>query len=180
MAPTLGGARRAGLLVAADLALLLVLLVVDGGGWLDPRLLLHFPAFAVGLPLSRALLPGEGDPGRVLFRSIALLGVLFGVAIALSLPVPLHQFDSLRVLPLATIVPLLILVVAMRWLEGRTIPNGLHRPLFQAWTEAARSLSFSSPGLLLPFLLLIGVPLIALLSWWGPCAYDRVLRFLRV
>ncbi|MFM7731896.1 MAG: acyltransferase family protein [Cyanobium sp.] len=193
LAPALGGPRRAGLLVAAGLALLVGLLDGFGGGWLDPRLPLYFPAFAVGLLLSRRLLPGEGDPGRGPFRWIAPLGLLSAVAIALSLPVPLHQFESLRVLPLATIVPLLILVVAMRWLEGRTIPNGLqaisygsyfmyllHRPLFQALNAAAHALCLSSPGQLLSFLLLVGLPLIVLLSWWGQCAYDRVLRFLRV
>jgi peptidoglycan/LPS O-acetylase OafA/YrhL len=194
LALALGGPRRAVLLVAAALALSVGLLAGWAGGRVDPRLVLYLPAFATGLLLSPALLPGDGGRPGGLWVRLAPLALLAAGAIALTLPVPRHQLDSsLSALPLATIVPLLILVAATRWLEGRSLPRWLqvtsgasyfiylfHRPLYQGLLAIVTSRSMAQPAWLWLFLLAIGVPLIVSLSWWGQWLYDRCLRALGI
>lgn len=175
----------------AAVALLVALLDGLAGGSVDPRLVLYLPAFAIGLLLSSTLLCDQDERRSGPLIRLAPLALLAAGAIALSLPVPPHQFDSLRVLPLATIVPLLILVAATRWLEGRTIPSWLkaissasyfmylfHRPLFHWLLEAVPGVATDQPPWLLAYLLGIGVPLIIWICWWGQWLYDRSLRAL--
>ncbi len=111
---------------------------------------------------------------------------------ALSLLISNHQLDtSLGAVPLALIVPALIVVVATRGLQGRTLPGWLrsissasyfmylfHRPLFLGGLAIANALQAPQPGGTLLVLLAGGVPMIAWISWWGQRLYDRGLRSL--
>jgi peptidoglycan/LPS O-acetylase OafA/YrhL len=186
----LAGNRLAGFLPAAALALLLW----GSGGGIDPRLGLYFPAFATGLLLSADLLPADGGQPQGPLIRLGPLAVIAAAAIAFSLPIPGRRLDSsLHALPLVTLVPLLILVVASRWLQGRTIPGWLratstasyfiyllHRPLFLELKAAAAGMAVVNPGWLLVYLLLFGVPVISWISWGGQWLYDRSLRALGV
>jgi peptidoglycan/LPS O-acetylase OafA/YrhL len=192
VARLLGGGRKGGLLLALATALPLALGVGFGGERLDPRMLLYFPAFATGLLLSAGLLSGDGDQAWGPLRRRVPLLLLAAAAVVLSLPVSGHKLDSsLRTLPLATLVPVLIVVVASRGLQGRTIPAWLratssasyfiylfHRPLFHWLTAAVAGWPVPHSGWLLLYLLAVGVPLIVWLCWWGQRLYDRSLHSL--
>jgi peptidoglycan/LPS O-acetylase OafA/YrhL len=186
--------RRRLLASGLALALLLLLLLLNGfaGERVDPRLALYFPAFATGLLLSAQLLPGETDrrPGPLI--QLLPLVALAIAAVTLSLSVPDGKIDtSPWAIPLATIVPALVMVSANRWLRGRTIPGWLratssasyflyllHRPLFEGLQALAHWLQATTAGGQLLLLLVFGVPLIARISWWAQRLYDRFLRAL--
>jgi peptidoglycan/LPS O-acetylase OafA/YrhL len=186
-----GSRPQAQLLIGACLTVTLGVLARHPGG-LDPRILLYFPAFAVGLLLSGELL-GHGDgPAPLRSRGLALLAALAPVAVAVSLGVHGHAIEtSLRALPMATLLPALLVVVSCRRLRGWSLPGWLratssasffiyllHRPLLKGLRAAAAGLEPAHPWWLLVVLLTLGVPLIVGLSWWGQRLYDRALRAL--
>lgn len=159
-------------------------------GGLDPRILLYFPAFAVGLLLSGELLGHADARGPLHSRGLALLTALVLVALTISLGVQGRAIEtSLRSLPMAALVPALLVVVTCRRLRGWSLPGWLqatstasffmyllHRPLLKGLKAAAAGLEPAHPWWLLLVLLVVGVPLIAGLSWWGQRLYDRALR----
>lgn len=189
-----GSEAKALLLLASGLALALLLLHGFAGERVDPRLALYFPAFALGLLLSAQLIPGDAGrrPGPLI--RLLPLAALAVAAVALSLPVPGGKLEtSPWAIPLATIVPALVVLGTNRWLRERTIPGWLpaissasyfmyllHRPLFQGLQAAVHGLQVTTPAGQLLVLVVFGVPLIAWISWWAQRLYDLCLRALGV
>lgn len=161
-------------------------------GDLDPRVLLYFPAFAVGLLLSGPLLGGASarHPGRS--RGTALLGALSVAALALSLGIPDKAMEtSLRALPMATLVPAWLVVLTSSRLRDCSLPGWLqttstasfflyllHRPVLEGVKAAAVGLDLTRPWWLLLALLVLSIPPIVGLSWWSQRLYDRSLKAL--
>jgi len=184
-----GSRQQAHLMLGGCLALGLGVLARLLGG-LDPRLLLYFPAFAAGLLLSGPLLGSADGRSPLGSRDLALLGGLSVVALALSLGVPDRAMEtSLHALPMATLVPAWLVVFTSSRLGDWSLPGWLqatstasffmyllHRPLLKGLKAAAAGLEPAHPWWLLLVLLVIGVPLIVGVSWWGQRLYDRALR----
>ena len=155
---------------------------------LDPRFSLYFPAFATGLLLSVPLL----DPQRGAFSRShrAVLLALAAAAVAFTFGVEGHDFEtSLRSLPMAMIVPALVVLACTRRWHGLALPGWLqavsyasyfmylfHRPILRLVTETAVGHSVPQPWPLLGILLALGMPLVVAISWWGQRLYDQSLK----
>ena len=167
------------------LALVLLVRLCPG---LDPRFTLYFPAFATGLLLSAPLL----DPQRRALTRLQRLGLLVvAVAtVALTVGVAGRDFEtSLRSLPMATLLPALLVLGSTRRWQGLNLPGWLqavsyasyfmylfHRPILRIVTDTAVGLSAPQPWILLLILGAVGMPLVVAISWWGQRLYDQSLK----
>jgi hypothetical protein len=111
-------------------------------------------------------------------------------AVALTFGVEGRDFEtSLRSLPMATIVPaLVVLARTSRW-HGLALPGWLqavsdassfmvlfHRPILRLVTDTAVSHAVPRQWPLLGILLTLGMPLVVAISWWGERLYDQSLK----
>jgi peptidoglycan/LPS O-acetylase OafA/YrhL len=174
-------------LVGGCSVLALVLLVWLCPG-LDPRFALYFPAFATGLLLSAPLL----DPQRRAFTRLqrAILAAAAVAAVAFTFGVAGRDFEtSLRSLPMATLLPVLMVLGSSRRWHDLNLPGWLqavsyasyfmylfHRPILRVVTDTAIGLSAPQPWILLLILGAVGMPLVVAISWWGQRLYDQSLK----
>jgi|688.fasta_scaffold262001_2 peptidoglycan/LPS O-acetylase OafA/YrhL len=183
-----GAGRGWALILVGACSLLALGLLVRLCPGLDPRFALYFPAFATGLLLAHPLL----DPQRRAFSRLqrAILLVLAVAAVAFTLGVEGRDFEtSLRSLPMATILPALAVLAGTRRWHGLNLPGWMqavsyasyfmylfHRPILRFVTDSAVGFSVPQPWPLLLILLLIGMPLVVAISWWGQRLYDQSLK----
>ena len=148
---------------------------------LDVRIILYFPAFALGIFLA-------GRPS--LIQTLSWPALLTGAAGSLLL----SGFDTMPVessltsLPLATLMPLLVFILMMRH-DARireTRPVTMiayasffmylfHRPVYKLVTYIYLPASDSGQ---IAFLLCVCLPLAIVLSWSGQKIYDRLVPYL--
>jgi peptidoglycan/LPS O-acetylase OafA/YrhL len=174
------------------------------GGWMlfpslhhgvDPRLAIYFPAFGTGVLMANRLLGEAGVSGTSASRpELAGLAPLALVAVALTARLPGQAIEtSLWSLPMATVVPLVVLIVVERLLRDRTIPAWLqatshasycmyllHRPILREVNPMVQGLAPGHPSLQLVLLWGLAIPLIVAVSWWAQRLYDRSLRAVTV
>ena len=155
---------------------------------LDPRFALYFPAFATGLLLSDPLL----DPQRRVLTRIqrTILTAAAVAAVAFTFGVEGHDVEtSLRLLPMGTLLPALLVLGSTRRWHGLKLPGWIqavsyasyfmylfHRPILRVVTDTAIGLSAPQPWILLLILGAIGMPLVVAISWWGQRLYDQSLK----
>jgi peptidoglycan/LPS O-acetylase OafA/YrhL len=183
-----GASRAWALGLAAGCSALALALLVRLCPGLDPRFTLYFPAFATGLLLAEPLL----DPQRRAFTRLQRLGlmVMAVATVALTVGVDGRDFEtSLRSLPMATVVPALVVLACTRRWQRLNLPRWLqavsyasyfmylfHRPILRFVTDTAVGLSVPQPWPLLLILLAVGMPLVVAISWWGQRLYDQSLK----
>lgn len=167
------------------LALVLLVRLCPG---LDPRFALYFPAFATGLLLSAPLL----DPRRRALTRLqrAILAAAAVAAVAFTFGVAGRDFEtSLRSLPMATLLPVLMVLGSTRRWHGLKLPGWIqavsyasyfmylfHRPILRVVTDTAIGLAAPPPWILLLILGAVGMPLVVAISWWGQRLYDQSLK----
>jgi peptidoglycan/LPS O-acetylase OafA/YrhL len=146
----------------------------------DPRMILYFPPFALGIFLA-------GPQQLTLSRSLPLLLGAAAAALGLSSLDAGPIESSLLSVPLALTLPLLVFVLMMK-LDHRIKPVPLvsqiayasffmylfHRPVYKLVTFVY--MPESDLGQIL-FLLGVCLPLVILLSWVGQKVYDTVLSY---
>jgi peptidoglycan/LPS O-acetylase OafA/YrhL len=183
-----GAGRGRALCVVGGCSLLALGLLVRLCPGLDPRFTLYFPAFAMGLLLANPLLDPQRRPLTSFHRLI--LTVMAVAAVAFTLGVEGRDFEtSLRSLPLATILPAVVVLASTRRWHGMNLPRWMqavsyssyfmylfHRPILRFVTDTAIGLSAPQPWILLLVLLAVGVPLVVAISWWGQRLYDQSLK----
>lgn len=177
------------LLVLALAGAAVVLTRIDTG--IDPRLGVYFPAFATGVLMSARLLGAAGgDVNGDAQPAMARLWLLALIAIGLSAKVPGHDLESsLWSLPLATLVPPLVLLIALRrirtpviplWLQASSTASYflylLHRPILKELRPLIGRLAHHHPAPELALYWGVAIPLLVALAWWSQLLYDRTIR----
>jgi len=181
------------LLVLALTGAGIVLTGIDTG--IDPRLGVYMPAFATGVLMSDRLLNAAGeDTTGASVPGLARLWVLALVAIGLSAKVPGHDLESsLWSLPLATLTPPLVLLIALRRIRTPTIPSWLqasstasyfiyllHRPILKELKPLVGRMAHHHPAPELALYWGMAIPLVVAVAWWSQLLYDRTTRAMAI
>jgi peptidoglycan/LPS O-acetylase OafA/YrhL len=180
--------------LTAPLALALALIAAAVGiaglaTGVDPRLFLYFSPFVVGLLVSARL-----EVENLSRRSILLVVALAVAAVLQSLGTESGGLDtSLAGIPLATLPPLVLLILCQRGLPDLRLSGvGMamstasyfmylfHRPIFHLLTTWGRGPISAGPVAAVTFLVVVCLPVIVALSWLGQRLYDRLLTTLQL
>jgi len=120
--------------------------------------------------------------------------VLALVAIGLSAKVPGHDLESsLWSLPLATLTPPLVLLIALRRIRTPTIPSWLqasstasyfiyllHRPILKELKPLVGRMAHHHPAPELALYWGMAIPLVVAVAWWSQLLYDRTTRAMAI
>ncbi len=146
---------------------------------MEPRLVLYFPCFVVGIALARR----DGASLRVL----AFVGLFALLGCAASYGLPLTNIEtSLRSVGMATFSAAFIMLVALR--AEHRFPSYravsvlsyaaffmylAHRPIYKMVTAAV---SLPTPAARIAFMIIVALPCVIAVSWLGQSLYDRIVR----